>query len=62
MLPTCLLEPSIAITPCVRSCRIWGLLGEAMNVYGDPVSDALREASSKVAERATSQLLSQSVS
>ena len=33
-----------------------------MNVYGDPVSDALREATSKVAERATSQLLTKSVS
>jgi integrase len=33
-----------------------------MNVYGDPVSDALRDASSKVAERAISQLLTKSVS
>src|ERR1700720_1843091 len=33
-----------------------------MNVYGDPVSDALREATLKVAERATSQLLTKSVS
>ena len=33
-----------------------------MNVYGDPVSDALRDATSKVAERATSQLLTKSVS
>ena len=33
-----------------------------MNVYGDPVSDALRAASSKVAERAISQLLTKSVS
>jgi integrase len=32
-----------------------------MNVYGDPVNDALREATSKVAERATSQLLTKSV-
>jgi integrase len=33
-----------------------------MNVYGDPVNDALRDASSKVAERAISQLLTKSVS
>ena len=33
-----------------------------MNVYGDPVSDALRVASSKFAERAISQLLTKSVS
>ena len=33
-----------------------------MNVYGDPVSDALRDASSKVAERAIGQLLTKSVS
>ena len=33
-----------------------------MNVYGDPVSDALRDASSKVAGRAISQSLTKSVS
>ena len=33
-----------------------------MNVYGDSVNDALRDASSKVAERAISQLLTKSVS
>jgi integrase len=33
-----------------------------MNVYGDPVSDALRDASSKIAKRAISQLLTKSVS
>jgi hypothetical protein len=33
-----------------------------MNVYGDPVGDALRDASSKVAERAIGQLLTKSVS
>jgi hypothetical protein len=31
-----------------------------MNVYGDPVNDALRDASSKIAERAISQLLTKS--
>jgi integrase len=33
-----------------------------MNVYGDPVNDALRDASSKVAERVMSQSLTKSVS
>jgi integrase len=33
-----------------------------MNVYGDPVSDALSDASSKIAKRAISQLLTKSVS
>ncbi len=33
-----------------------------MNVYGDPVNDALRDAKSKVAERAIGQLLTKSVS
>jgi hypothetical protein len=33
-----------------------------MNVYGDPVNDALRNASSKIAERAIGQLLTKSVS
>jgi hypothetical protein len=33
-----------------------------MNVYGDPVSEALRDASSKIAKRTISQLLTKSVS
>jgi integrase len=33
-----------------------------MNVYGDPGNDALRDATSKIAERAISQLLTKSVS
>lgn len=33
-----------------------------MNVYRDPVSDALRDASSKIAKRAISQSLTKSVS
>ena len=39
-----------------------GDIGVIMNVYGDPVNDALRDASSKVAERAISQFLTKSVS
>jgi integrase len=39
-----------------RSIRV------TMKVYGDPVNDALRDASSKIAERAVSQLLTKSVS
>lgn len=34
----------------------------AMNIYGDPVNDALRNASSKVAEWAISQSLTKSAS
>jgi hypothetical protein len=33
-----------------------------MNVYGDPVNDALRDASSKIAKRAISQLLTKNMS
>ena len=33
-----------------------------MNIYGDPVNDALRGASSKIAGRAISQLLTKSMS
>jgi hypothetical protein len=33
-----------------------------MNIYGDPVNDALRDASSKIAGRAISQLLTKSMS
>ncbi len=39
-----------------------GDIGVIMNVYGDPVNDALRDAGSKVAERAISQFLTKSVS
>jgi hypothetical protein len=39
-----------------------GEIRVTMNVYGDPVNDALKEASAKIAGRAISQLLTQSVS
>jgi hypothetical protein len=35
--------------------------GSQCNVYGDPVNDALGDASSKIAERAISQLLTKSM-
>jgi hypothetical protein len=45
-----------------QGAMLYGDIWVTMNVYGDQVSNALRDASSKVAERAISQLLIKSVS